>query len=65
MIKYPRRIDIPECNPNQLPAISNVDCVFLNDKKDRIVKIETIEREMKILNSNHVFRTLTKRDFIS
>jgi hypothetical protein len=55
-IKYPYRKDNPADNPNQPPVISIVDGVFLNDKKEKIVIIVTMEREMKILTSNHVFR---------
>jgi len=51
-------------NPNQPPAISILDGLFLKRRKEKIETIVTIDNEMKILTSNHVLRIWTREVFI-
>ena len=49
-------MDNPADNPDQPPAISILEGLSLNIENERMDIIVTMDREIKILTSNHVFR---------
>ena len=64
IIKYPWLRDDPAENPNQPPVIYILEGLSLNTRNERTEKMVTMDSEMKILTSNHVFRILRIIEFM-